>query len=112
MKTSTLLLLGGAAAVGYFYWKNRTAAISGAAGAVMSPTVASTGTDASAADIAAATDATQAGANAIVPSVIVVQPDDSYDAFCGNGWGSPWGGFYGGGRGHHHHGGGHHRGRH
>lgn len=114
MKTSTLLLIGGAVVAGY-YLTRRTAV------ATPAPTAdTSDGSDASAADVTAADDIQQNGANAISPTVILVQPDDSYDAYYGPGWGwgSPWG-FVGRGGGHHHggghgghHGGGHHGGHH
>lgn len=116
MKTSTLLLIGGAAAFYYFYKKTPATAAAG----TQAVSVASKGTDASPADVAAATDAAQSGANAITPAVIVIQPDDSYDAYWGPGpgWGPSWGsvgarGARGGhGHGHHHGGGGHGHGGH
>jgi hypothetical protein len=108
MKTSTLLLIGGAAVAAY-YLTRKTATVA----ATRAPTGdTSDGGDASAADITAANDKDQSGANAITPTVVVVQPDDSYDAYYGPdwGWGPSWGGFFGNGGGGRRHHGGHHGG--
>jgi len=111
MKTSTLLLLGGAVVAGYYLTRKQAVTTTPV------PTAdTSDGSDASATDIAAADDPNQSGANAITPTVIMVQPDDYYDAYYGPdwGWGPSWGGFGRGGGGGHHHGhgggGGHHGG--
>jgi hypothetical protein len=106
MKTSTLMMLGGAAVVGYYLYKKGQPVATTTTPAPTADT--SDGSDASAADVAAADDPAQSGANAITPTVIIAQPDDSYDAFYGPGWGwgSPWGslvagrGRGGGGHGH------------
>ncbi len=111
MKTSTLLLIGGAVVAGYYLTRKKSTTV-----AAPAPTGdTSDGKDASAADVAAASDPNQNGANAIAPTVIMVQPDDSYDAYYPDwGWAPSWGGFFGGGGGrhggHHHGGGGHHGG--
>ena len=89
MKTSTLLWLGGAAAVGYYLATRKSdAAAQTAAAQAVTSTPALTAPD-------------QTPANQIAPSVIVVQPDDSYEGFYGPSWG--WGPVGGGRR---HHGGG------
>lgn len=104
MKTSTLLLLG-AAAVGYYLYKKGQPSLTGTA----------TGASTVASPPFAATDTTQTGANAVVPAVVIVQPDDHYDVYSPAGWGPAWGALMGGRGGHHGgHGGhgGHHRGHH
>ncbi len=108
MKTTTLLLLG-AAAVGYYLYKKGQPSLTGTAtgaSTVAMPTAATP--VASSTPQAAATDTSQTGANAVVPAVIVVQPDDHYDVYSTVGWGPAWGALTGGG----HHGGhgGHHGG--
>lgn len=102
MKTTTLLLLG-AAAVGYYLYKKGQPSLTGTA------TGAST-VAASTPQVAAA-DTTQTGANAVVPAVVIVQPDEHYDVYSPAGWGPAWGALMGG-RGGHNGGHGHHGGHH
>jgi len=103
MKTKTMILLGGAALVGYYLYKK-----SATPPAVTAPAPSATSDDGT--DPTASDDVAQNGVTAVPQTVVMVQPDDSYDAYYPWGWGPSWGNLVvrgGGGRHHGGHGGGH-----